>query len=116
MNLNQIKNLLIACSVLLLATAAVTTGCSNSSAHRSTGTAMDDTALAATIKADMYADPIVKGHEVSVEVYHGNVQLNGYVDTSSQKERAEEIARHFPQVASVRNNLEIKPEPAGSAP
>jgi osmotically-inducible protein OsmY len=114
MNLNRIKYLAAVCCALLPASAVLTSGCSSSSTHRSAGTTMDDTVLAANIKADMYADPLVKGHEVSVKVYRGKVRITGFVDTSAQRERAEEIARHFPQVASVKNDLEIKFEPAGS--
>lgn len=113
----QVKTvLIIACSALVLAGTSGIIGCAGDATHRSTGKVMDDATLTTKIKADLYADPIVKGNQISVNTYRGVVQLNGFVDTNEQREKAEEIARSFPQVASVQNNLAVKPEPAGAAP
>jgi hyperosmotically inducible periplasmic protein len=114
---NQIKlGLMIACSTLIIAETTAIVGCAGDSTHRSTSRVIDDATLTTKIKADLYADPVVKGHEVSVNSYRGVVQLNGFVDTDEQKQRAGEIAQRFPQVVSVQNNLAVKPEPAGAEP
>jgi hyperosmotically inducible periplasmic protein len=114
---NQIKvGVMLALSTLVVAGTCGITGCAGDRQHRSTGKVIDDSTLTTKIKADLYADPLVKGHEVSVNTYQGVVQLNGFVDTDEQKQRAGEIAQRFPQVVSVQNNLAVKPEPAGAEP
>ena len=42
-----------------------------------------------------------------MEVDRDRVQLNGFVDTQTQKHRAGEIARGIDGVASVENNLKV---------
>jgi len=96
--------------------AMLTTGCKSSenSTHRTAGTYVDDSAITAKIKAKMIADKTVKAHEINVDTFQGNVQLNGFVDNDSQKQRAEEIARNVSGVVNVQNNLQLRPEAAGA--
>lgn len=83
-------------------------GCPGSRTTKSTGEYIDDAALTAKVKAELFRDPIVNGMEVNVDTYKAIVQLNGFVDTAQQKARAEQIARNVPGVAGVQNKLTVK--------
>jgi hyperosmotically inducible periplasmic protein len=83
-------------------------GCAGSQLTKSTGEYIDDAALTAKVKAELFRDPIVSGMAVNVDTFKGVVQLNGFVDTPQQKTRAEQIARSVAGVASVQNKLSVK--------
>ena len=88
--------------------AVFNTGCSGDRYHRSTGKYIDDKTITAKVKADLLADPDVKGTAVKVDTYNGRVQLGGFVDTIAQKNRAAEIARNVQGVQWVDNNISVK--------
>ena len=92
-------------AVLLI---AALVACASTPKQESTGEYIDDSAITTKVKADLLADNILKGFEISVETYKGIVQLSGFVDTASTKERATEIARKVAGVKEVRNNLIVK--------
>lgn len=98
--------LCVAGSVAMIAISSV--GCSGSRYHRSTGAYLDDKSISAKVKTELYADPEVKGTQVSIESYQGNVQLSGFVDSQAQKDRAAEIARRVSGVQWVKNDLVVK--------
>jgi osmotically-inducible protein OsmY len=94
--------------VLMLALAcAVLGGCAATATNRSTGEVIDDKAIAANVKSALLASPDTDGLNIDVEVDRNKVQLNGFVDTQSQVDRAGEIARSTSGVASVENNLRV---------
>jgi hyperosmotically inducible periplasmic protein len=97
---------LMAC--LGLGVCVFNSGCAGDRYSRSTGQAIDDTAITAKVKSELLADPDVKGLAVKVETYEGRVQLSGFVDTLSQKTRAGELARRVEGVKFVNNNLALK--------
>lgn len=102
---------------LLGAATLVSTGCKSNSGpqeKRTAGTYVDDSAITAKIKSKMIGDSVVKAHEINVDTFQGNVQLNGFVDNAAQKQRAEEIARNTAGVVNVQNNLQLRPEAAGA--
>lgn len=101
--MKTIKNILLASLVT-----ALFAGCAGNRYHRSTGVYIDDTATAAKVKADLFADPCVKGHDVKVLVFAGKVQLAGFVDAQQEKDRAAEIARRIGGVQWVKNDLIVK--------
>ena len=108
--------MLVAVSMLGVGT-LMTTGCKSSeggSTKRTTGTYVDDSSITAKIKSKMIGDSVVKAHEINVDTFQGNVQLNGFVDNAQQKQRAEEIARNTAGVVNVQNNLQLRPEAAGA--
>jgi osmotically-inducible protein OsmY len=45
---------------------------------------------------------------VKVTSYRGTVQLSGFVNTSDQKRRAEDIAEKVQGVKRVENNITVK--------
>jgi hyperosmotically inducible protein len=94
--------------VLMLASASLTLGaCAASGPHRSTGQVVDDTTIAAQLKSELLADSTTDGLNIDVEVNRDKVQLNGFVDSQAQVDRAGEIARSVPGVASVDNQLKV---------
>lgn len=72
------------------------------------GKYVDDAWITAKVKALLVKDDGVKGLEVKVETYKGNVQLSGWVSNPTQVAQAERIARSVEGVKSVKNDLQIK--------
>ncbi len=81
--------------------------CAASGPHRSTGQVIDDTSISARTKTALLADSTTDGLNIDVEVDRDKVQLNGFVDSQAQVDRAGEIARSISGVASVENNLKV---------
>ena len=81
--------------------------CAESGKHRSTGQVVDDTSIATRTKTALLADPTTDGLNIDVEVDRDKVQLNGFVDSQAQVDRAGEIARSISGVSSVTNNLKV---------
>lgn len=103
-------------SVFLLVAAAFTAGgCAATGTRQSTGEYIDDTTITAKVKSALIADDTVKARDVQVETFRGSVQLSGFVDNSSQKSRAEQIARGVSGVQDVVNNINLKTSANDSA-
>jgi hyperosmotically inducible protein len=81
--------------------------CAASGPHRSTGQVLDDTSIATRTKSALLADSTTDGLNIDVEVNKDKVQLNGFVDSQAQVDKAGEIARSISGVASVDNNLKV---------
>ena len=90
-------------AVLCLALGA----CAADGPYRSTGQVLDDTTIATRTKAALLADSTTDGLNIDVEVDRDKVQLNGFVDSKAQVDRAGEIARSVPGVSHVENNLKV---------
>lgn len=96
---------------LALTTAAVvstTSGCAGNKYDRSTGEYIDDKSLVMRVKHALNESPDYKFGDVSVDAFRGTVQLNGFVNTSDQKSKAEDIAKGVQGVQKVVNNLSVK--------
>jgi len=100
----QIAYLMLASS-MVLAPLAFTTGCAVTSGRESAGQYAKDKEIAARIKSRLYADPMTKATEIEVQSLRGTVQLSGFVDNQSARNRAAEIAASTPGVVQVYNNL-----------
>jgi osmotically-inducible protein OsmY len=95
-------------SVVAVLLIAALMACASTPKQESTGEFVDDSAITTKVKADLLADNILKGFEVSVETYKGIVALSGFVDTKATKDRAGSIARKVAGVKEVRNNVVVK--------
>lgn len=82
-----------------------TTGCAVNQGRESAHAYVDDKDIAAKIKTALYKDPEVKGTEVTVNSLNGVVQLSGFVDSETAKDRAGQIAASTAGVVKVYNNL-----------
>lgn len=72
------------------------------------GKYVSDSVLTAKVKAALVKDLHLKGFDISVETYHGTVQLSGFVDSKEQVARAGEIAASVQGVNTVKNSLIVK--------
>lgn len=83
-------------------------GCAATATRESTGEYVDDSTLTTKVKAAFVQDEVVKARAISVETFKGVVQLGGFVATTDEKARAEQIAANIPGVRKVQNNIAIK--------
>ena len=72
------------------------------------GTIVDDSAITASIKADLLKDPGLSALGIEVNTVKGEVTLKGTVSTEIRKLRAGGIASHIVGVTRVVNLLEVK--------
>ena len=72
------------------------------------GQDIDDGMLTAKVKAKLTEDSTTKAYEINVGTQKGVVQLTGFVDSTTMKARAGELARSVDGVKEVRNDLEIR--------
>lgn len=71
------------------------------------GQAANDTAITASIKADLVKDPDLSALQIDVDTREGVVTLHGSAPSLTAKERAETIARAVSGVKSVDNKLTV---------
>jgi hyperosmotically inducible periplasmic protein len=72
------------------------------------GQAVDDSMLTAAVKTKLMEDSATKAHQINVGTDKGVVQLTGFVDSTTMKAKAGEIAHSVDGVKVVRNDLEIR--------
>jgi len=72
------------------------------------GRVIDDSVITGKVKAALIADPTTKAHQIEVETFKGQVQLSGWVDTETARERATEVARNVEGVRDVKNSLGLR--------
>ena len=92
-------------AALMLAT---TLGCAGTAKKESTGEYVDDTAITAKVKKDIFDEPTLKSAEINVETFKGVVQLSGFVSSQASIDRAVVVARNVKGVASVTNKMSVK--------
>jgi osmotically-inducible protein OsmY len=83
-------------------------GCAETPTSRSTGEVIDDAAIKTKVEPKLLADAGPKALQVGVDVYQGNVDLKGVVDSPELVARAVEDARSVEGVRSVRNDLVVQ--------
>lgn len=83
------------------------TGC-QALTGKTAGQNVDDATITASVKSTLVADKAANLTRVDVDTNNGVVSLNGVVDSSEQKSRAEQLARRVDGVKSVKNNLQVK--------
>lgn len=106
MNNNTVRQLGLA--AYLLVAAPIIAGCAGNQTRASTGQQIDDATITAKVKSQLLADPQVSGLQVNVETFKGQVQLSGYVNSSDERAKAEQIARQVGGVRTVANDLIVK--------
>src|SRR5688572_13635863 len=94
---------------LLAALAIATTlGCAGTAKSESTGEYMDDVAITAKVKKDIFDEPTLKSAEINVETFKGVVQLSGFVAQPASIATATKVARNVNGVKSVKNDMRVK--------
>lgn len=69
---------------------------------------LDDSAVTARVKAELVKDTGMKGLNISVETYKGEVILSGFVENDEQLRRAVQIASGVRGVQAVKSGLAVK--------
>src|SRR5882724_8673770 len=110
-----IRNLSRVAGMLGLATLLFGVGGCRSAPDRTAGQVMSDRTTARHVKKALNEAPIFKYPDISATVYHGTVQLTGFVDTEEQRLQAAQIAAGVKGVNQVINEVMIKPTPTGRA-
>lgn len=91
-----------------LALLAGVSGCAGDRYNQSTGEHIDDHATSSRVKSALSNDPDYKYPGVNVTTFKGMVQLSGFVDSRTQKNRAGDIAKTVTGVKDVKNNITVK--------
>lgn len=83
-------------------------GCASTQSREGTGEYFDDTVITAKVKAAILNEPTLSAAEINVETFKGTVQLSGFVSSSTDINKAVEVARSVGGVKSVKNSLHLK--------
>ena len=75
---------------------------------RTAGRNVDDATITSSVKTRLAADKVSSLTRVDVDTNNGTVSLNGVVETSEQKARAQELASQAGGVNKVINNLQVQ--------
>jgi hyperosmotically inducible periplasmic protein len=92
---------------ILLVILALGAGC-RAMTGKTAGEVVDDAAITASVKSKLVADKAANLTRVDVDTNNGTVSLNGVVETSTQKARAEQLALEAKGVKRVVNNLQVQ--------
>ena len=101
---STLKAVLISIALALLLSAA---GCA-SMTGQTAGQYVDDSTITTSVKAKLVADKAANFTRIDVDTTNRVVSLNGIVDSSEQKSRAEQLAMEVSGVRRVDNNLQIQ--------
>lgn len=74
----------------------------------STGEVITDATITAKVKSVLIADAVVKARDIDVDTIDGVVTLTGIVESQSEKQQAETLARGCEGVRAVRNQIEVR--------
>ncbi|RMF77996.1 MAG: BON domain-containing protein [Nitrospirae bacterium] len=88
--------------------AGVAAGVASAQSGKSAGEIVDDSILAARVKAELLKSPVVRGLNIDVDVDLGVVYLNGVATSRREVEEAVRLARSVKGVRQVKNNLIVR--------
>lgn len=88
----------------LLASPVALTACSGETA----GEYVDDSVISNTVRAKLIDDKDLNVFQIDVTTLQGEVQLSGFVDSQSAKDRAGSVAAGVKGVREVHNNLVVR--------
>jgi hyperosmotically inducible protein len=97
-------------AMVLAVSMSFLSACAGGPKERSAGQSVDDTVLLARSKAALVENKDTKARDIDVEVYKGEVQLNGFVGSAQEKADAAATVKRIDGVRSVRNNLRVQSE------
>jgi osmotically-inducible protein OsmY len=94
--------------IFCLLFAAMAAGCAGDRMSRSTEEAVDDSLLANKVTLALYSDKQVSGRKIAVEASQGIIELTGVVASTTEAQRAEQIAQQVKGVKAIRNRLTVQ--------
>lgn len=80
-----------------------------SEGRRDFGSWVDDATTTAAVKTRLIGNANTKGLQIDVDTANDVVTLSGRVESSAEKDLAEQLARGAKDVSEVRNNLVVDP-------
>lgn len=95
-------------SVLVLSACSYTSDMFGGNEPTAKDSYINSNVITAKVKAALIQDPDIKNNNISVNTYHGQVQLSGYVDSKAEVKKAGRIAASIPGVLKVKNQLIVK--------
>jgi osmotically-inducible protein OsmY len=104
MKASALKPILISAALALLLSA---TGCT-SLTGQTAGEYVDDSTITSSVKAKLVGEKAANLTRIDVDTTNRIVSLNGVVDSSEQKTRAEQLASQVSGVRKVDNKLQIQ--------
>lgn len=72
------------------------------------GEYIDDSVISNTVRAKLIDDKDLNIFQIDVTTLKGEVQISGFVDSQSDKDRATRVAKTVAGVKKVHNNLVVK--------
>ena len=100
--MRSLKKLVVAMlTILSLAGCQAMTG-------KTAGQNVDDATLTSSVKTKLAADKLSSLTRVDVDTNNGTVYLNGVVESSDQRARAQDLASQVNGVNKVVNNLQVQ--------
>jgi hyperosmotically inducible protein len=103
--MSKINSLWVCAVAALIVTLSA---CAETPTQRSAGQVVDDVTLTGRVKTALIGNHDTKARDISVEVYKGDVQLNGFVDSKAEKAEAGKVAAQVDGVKYVHNNLQVQ--------
>lgn len=82
--------------------------CTSGPSQTSAGEYIDDSVITTKVKAAIFNEPTLKSAEINVETFKGVVQLSGFINSSSDMNKAIEVTRGVNGVQSVKNDMRLK--------
>ncbi|MDP3521873.1 MAG: BON domain-containing protein [Hydrogenophaga sp.] len=93
-------------AAIMLITAS---GCAVTRGQESVGAYIDDSAITAAVKSQLFDNKIVDGSAVSVETLNGTVMLSGFAKNTAERSTAESVTWKVKGVRAVKNELAVRP-------
>ena len=94
---------------LVIVAALIMSGCATKPALEKTGEFIDDSTITTKVKSSFLADPMVSVFAISVATSNGVVNLEGIVNSQTERQRAIQLAQGVAGVKRVDDrNLHIR--------
>ena len=95
-------------ALFLAVTLTSVIGCASTAKQESTGEYFDDSFITTKVKTAIVQESTLKSTEINVETFKGTVQLSGFVSSTTEANKAVEVARAVKGVKAVKNDMRIK--------
>jgi osmotically-inducible protein OsmY len=102
------KNIKYLSALLLTVALLFTLGCASTATRESTGEFVDDSAITTKVKTAIFHEPTLKSSEINVVTYKGEVQLSGFVSSTTKIDKTVAITSNIAGVRAIKNNMQVK--------
>jgi osmotically-inducible protein OsmY len=95
-------------ATFLTLTLITAVGCASTPTQEGSGEYVDDSVITTKVKALLFDESNLKSGQIDVDTFKGVVQLNGFVSSGADIDRAIAIVRSIGGVKSVKNDLRVR--------